>query len=526
MNKNFLDLKKQILIGVIVKSFLLGLSVGLIVSSGIALAQKLILERVNILLCSLVMAGLLLLVGGIRLLLTFPTDKRVAEKLDNEFSLKEKVQTMLAFNNDKGTMYELQRDDTNQTLGTVKVKNFTNKSIIVFAICILIGIGMVVATLLIPEKVEPPTPPPPTVPFEFTEVQQMAIEEVIAYVKSSEMDEPYRENTANALKTLIEDLKISTTTEARDISLEKAIDTILNENDLSSSAIEIISALWNIDSKTAKILAKAINYYDFPKNGEQEKFIVKITALREAFMYQVSENEKLDEAKRLEETKQLLVSTSEKIVTALTMSKISDSDSLYKVIFKLATVKEENEEFGTRVYGFQTLSTLIDTLGYTDTQRELDNTFTQLNNEILTVLLQQKTNTETGEYAITKICALFSYPIPKFERPILVESSTGDTGDENQSGVSGGIGEGTEYGSDDLVYDPISNKYVEYGVILDKYYELMFGKSENGNYTDEEKLAMEKYFDILYGGFDEEDENTENENTENKNGNKIKIRKD
>ena len=46
------------------------------------------------------------------------------------------------------------------------------------------------------------------------------------------------------------------------------------------------------------------------------------------------------------------------------------------------------------------------------------------------------------------------------------------------------------------------------------------------NYTDEEKLAMEKYFDILYGGFDEEDENTENENTENKNGNKIKIRKD
>ena len=37
----------------------------------------------------------------------------------------------------------------------------------------------------------------------------------------------------------------------------------------------------------------------------------------------------------------------------------------------------------------------------------------------------------------------------------------------------------------------------------------MFGKLQNGNYTDEEKLAMEKYFDILYGGFDEGD--TENE---------------
>jgi hypothetical protein len=43
----------------------------------------------------------------------------------------------------------------------------------------------------------------------------------------------------------------------------------------------------------------------------------------------------------------------------------------------------------------------------------------------------------------------------------------------------------------------------------------MFGKAESGEYTEDERLAMQKYFDILYNGFDEE--NTENENTENEN---------
>ena len=68
------------------------------------------------------------------------------------------------------------------------------------------------------------------------------------------------------------------------------------------------------------------------------------------------------------------------------------------------------------------------------------------------------------------------------------------------------IGSGAVYGSDDLLLDPITNTYVEYGTILDKYYALMFGKVEEGNYTEQEKEAMEKYFAILYGGFDEEGE--------------------
>ena len=36
----------------------------------------------------------------------------------------------------------------------------------------------------------------------------------------------------------------------------------------------------------------------------------------------------------------------------------------------------------------------------------------------------------------------------------------------------------------------ISGEYVEYGKIIDAYYSKMFGKVQDGNYTEEEKKAM------------------------------------
>lgn len=520
MNENFIILKKKILVGTIFKSILCGLSLGLVASSIIALLQKLILDKVNILLCGIVFGGLLLVVGGLSLLLTYPIDEKIAREIDTQLSLKEKVQTLFAFRKTKGTIYDLQREDANSALNGAKIKIFGLKSIVLFAICIVIGTGMIVATALIPEKETTPTEDEQVdVPFELTETQIQAIEEIISQVQNSEMDEPYKQNVVVALTKLLDDLKHVDTIEARDIALEEAIDTILIEVDNSSSTIEIVNEIWKTGTKQTELLAKLLNYYDWPKIDEWDKYVEKVTAFRESFMYQTIENEKLDETKRQEETKLILASAGEKIITALSLSKIDENDTLYVALIKYATSNEYNEEFGTRLYGFQTLSQLIDELGYKDTQRELDGTFTSFTNELFYVLSQQKTNTDTGEFAITKICTLFSYTIPKFERPTFIESSTDDSNedDKGNSGTSGSIGDGTQYGSDDLVYDPISNKYVEYGVILDKYYAIMFNKVENGSYTDEEKLALEKYFDILYGGFDEEDENQTEETEQSKN---------
>ena len=514
MGDNYLNLRRNILIKIIAKTILLGLSLGLLVASAIALVQRLIYDKIEFPVCIIAGAIVLALAGGIFILVNFPTEKKLARLLDERLALKEKVQTMFAYKEKSGPIYELQREDTNKSLIGAKIKEFGVISIIAFTLCILIGVGMMVTAIMLPEKVVPPPPPPATVPFEITEIQIAAIEELIAYVNASEMDEPFKANTVSALTTMLDELKTATSITERDVVLDKAIDTIYSEADKSSSAIEIIGELWKMDDASVKLLAKAINYYDWPKLDEYDKFIAKITEVRASFNYIPKDGKELDEQKQLEEAKKLFAQASEKIITALSASKISQEDELYKVLQRLATAKEVDEEFGTRLYGLQTLSELIDQLGYKDTQRELDTTFTILNNEIYNVLSQHQENTSTGEYAITKICALFSYPLPKLERPQLIDSSADDSdpGDGSDGG-SGAIGEGTEYGSDDLVYDPFTGEYVEYGVILDKYYALMFGKLEGEGYTDEEKAALEKYFDILYGGFDEKnEENTENEN--------------
>ena len=115
-----------------------------------------------------------------------------------------------------------------------------------------------------------------------------------------------------------------------------------------------------------------------------------------------------------------------------------------------------------------------------------------------------KVNTNEGENAVTQICNLFNISRPAFKRPYLYDSDSFEGIEDDGLGM-GGIGGGAVYGSDDLVYDPNTNTYVEYGEILEKYYQAMIDKTFGEGYTKEEKEALEKYFAILYGGFENEE---------------------
>ena len=71
-------------------------------------------------------------------------------------------------------------------------------------------------------RIIPPPEPEPEVPFEITQLQISAVEELIAYVSASEMDSPYKENIANDLTVMLDELKLATTEKERDLALEKA----------------------------------------------------------------------------------------------------------------------------------------------------------------------------------------------------------------------------------------------------------------------------------------------------------------
>ena len=148
---------------------------------------------------------------------------------------------------------------------------------------------------------------------------------------------------------------------------------------------------------------------------------------------------------------------------------------------------------------------IVGELGYDKSEERLDLLFAALNNPTFTALEADYNNVYVGEYAIVRVCTLLGVSIPRFERPIInrdpEEDSGGGAGSESSGG--GGIGVGTVYGSNDIVLDPMTGEFVEYGTILDDYFYLdAKPKIDGGAYTEEEKKALEKYYDILYNGFD------------------------
>ena len=133
--------------------------------------------------------------------------------------------------------------------------------------------------------------------------------------------------------------------------------------------------------------------------------------------------------------------------------------------------------------------------------------------DIFSALNTNKKNADTGEYTITKLSTLFLVPTPEFERPDFVkyqqtigdENGSGDNKENEGGSEGGGVGEGSVFCSTDLVLDPVTGEYVEYGTLLDRYYAVVFEKLQNGSYSDEQKNMIENYFALLYGGIKKEE---------------------
>ena len=399
-------------------------------------------------------------------------DKKLAEKLDTQLKLKEKVQTMLVYKDKEGAIYELQRQDANKSLEEAKGKRFGLKRLWIYIVCALVGIGMLIISLVI-NPVKPEPEPEPEIPFELSSMQEAALLELVEYIASSEMVEPYRTNVKNAVSDLIAGLKLSTTMTERDVCIKAVIDNILEETDKSSVALELISELWSCNTPTTKALAKALNYYDWPYLDEWDKYSSMVADFRKLFIFTQTaknaegEENEISEAEMIEYVKPLLSETSSHILTSLTKSALSDTDPLYLILVRLASANEIDNNLGTKTLGLSTLAEVIDALGYTEAQRSLDDTLLAYNSIIFKSLSDHKVNTDTGEYAVTRICNLFGYKAPAFERPRLINSSIDSDGGNDEGGGGGGaIGGGATFGSDDLVYDPNTGEYVDYLILF------------------------------------------------------------
>ena len=510
MGENFIKFKEKAFKIRLFKSIASAASLGLFVTGLLILLHKLELIGIMPFASAAIGFGAGLCLGCALFFILASSDIELARRLDKELSLDERVQTMLEYSGEASFMHELQRADANSRLSEVSPKHLRLRRIWIYVILFAVGAAMLVTSLVYSKPIVE-EPAPEEEEFAITEIQIKAMNELIASVEESEMASPYRENTVKILTDLLGTLKETYTVREKDAAVKESMKKILIEVDNSSCALELMNALWSSETDELKSLAEAINYYEWPILDEWDKFLSEVAVFRADFIHPDATLEEPDENKISTETELVFLKASSGLVGAIEKSKLLPSDELSVVLTKLATASVENED-GTRIYGFAKLSELVSSHGYTAVQRELDATVSILSAELFAALSAHKENTDTGENAVKRIGDIFDTEILKFERPSFVESSEdgeAPSSDDENKGGSGAIGSGTEFGSDDLVLDPYTNTYVEYGVIIERYYALMFGGLENGGYTEEEKDAMEKYFAILYGGFEKGEENTD-----------------
>lgn len=506
MSNNFIKFKGKLLKIRVMKSLLLGAACGFC-AGGVWL----MLSRLAIIpfepITALLVGGFLLLLGvGVGWLVFRTTDISLAKKLDADFALHEKTQTMVAYKDGDSEMLLLQRQDTEEALSEIPLSRFKDKLFFIYPIVAALGAAVLISAFLVPDM-RNYEPPEYVKPFAISEFQIAGIEELIKYTESSKANEDLREAVVDELESLLDELKAVDTEPEMQAALAESMAILCDLAYDASSMTEIATSLWSSGDKTVKEIAKTINTSDW-REPEWGAFAEGFAQLRLLFNHQSEGGAEGDEEIMLSETRWLLENTALKLNMELSMSQIDEGDPLYDVIIRFAG--GELDDGGDKVYGLGGVAEKMANGSYADGMSELDRTFNAMADDIYAVLAAQKNDTNAVEYVMTRLSELFFVPLPRFERPSLTEHGDGGTesDDNDKDGPSdGGMGEGEVFGSKDLILNPETGEYVEYGTIIDEYYAVMYEKIQNGVYTEEQAEIIKNYFAILYGGMENEEGN-------------------
>ena len=499
MSENFKRLRKNAHLKAVLKAILTSLAAACTVSGVMLFLTTHKIIDIALFYSTVAGGGALIVSFIAAYLILRRSDASIARALDAQYGLNERVQTMLQYKDDQGAIHELQREDTDTALGGVRAAGFDIKRLWIYIVAAVVGVLILTASIILIPKDDPADNQVPDESFSITADQILAVELLIKEVAESDMESPYRENIALALSEMLTELKAAEVMSERNAALDKTNSYILEQIDDSSSAVEIINALSRSSSSAVRKLAEAINYYEWKTNEEWDSYSNKLAEMRSMLSHADEKLESPNTQKMADDTRDLLSTVASEILSALSRSAVSSSDKLYVALLSFAQLNDESLAY----CGLGAIPALYPSAQYSELGVRIDESFAGSRIELFGALEVLEKNTEVGENALNRIASIFGYKLPKFDKPRMnndeeeTDSSTGD------GSGNGAIGEGTVYGSDELVLDPFTGEYVEYGTLIDRYYRIMFNKLQGDYYTDDEKAALEKYFEILYGGFDE-----------------------
>ena len=464
MGNGFRKFKRRLRLGAWLRAVICGLSLGLISVAAQWLIAKLLVREEDLFLYILGATIPAVLGFGAVLALLWPSDRRIAKKLDTSLGLGEKVQTMLVFRNDAGDMAALQREDTDRILLQAPGKRVKGACTWLFALISVVACLCMLGAVITPAR-EPDEPPPADLTFSMTPWQEQSLKDLIERVRASDMEEAPKEGVVKQLESLLIKLK----------NVRK--ESVMKENVISS--IEAIHKTVS-DHNTYDLIAAAMGGSVTASVRELGSAVSSLEALL------VGEwmNKACD---TLLADRTLGATLAASIRTALQASETEESDAVRQALLGLA-------------------DGLASVTGDT-AEEELRDLFDGSELLLNAVLYVQATNEAVEDDTVYSLLSIFGIkasevPEDAFNHPD-APGTEGDYKPEDDVDKihAGGIGTGEMiFGSDDTVYDPETGTYVPYGEIIDRYYARITELFADGRLTPEMEKAVSDYFAILFDG--------------------------
>lgn len=486
MNENFEIIKRRHRSDAYIKSALISLSLGAFVFGAILLVFKLTELNFSIIYNVLIPIGVTALSLLVCLLLFLKSDMKIARMLDNEFSLAERVETMVQFRNETSDMLQIQRESTNKILSTLPTKKPVVVRFLSSGIAFILALGMLIPSLLVERSVTPP----PVKEFLFTEWDEAFMLELKENIGKRKLDDATKSFMLAELDSLHTTLKAATTEEKM-------------QNSIISSIVKL--DLYADSLSTFKAICVAIDSAEYSDLKTIARLVLNLNGI--AF------GENLDDLKKNYEGDTTVKNEIDGTVTVITQNEklTSLGEGLDEALQKIEGLNED--ELYISLKGFAT--NIKATISESDPDLKaaaINNAFLAVSESAGKAISAQYAVRSAEDYITTSLIRHFNIPphlIPPLLSDVLPELSTYDnpdgSGESDESSSSGGYGDGNElFGVSGVIYNPFGENGAEYIVLdpdtLDIYYERVEGILLDDNISLQIKQILADYYRKLSDG--------------------------
>lgn len=473
MTENFKVVKNKYKKLAVISAVALGVFCGVIVACTLLLAFKLSAIELLWVYYLLIGAGVAVACFFPFYLLLKPNDKRLAVKLDKEFNLNQKVQTMVEYSGREGTLVNLQREQTDLALEAAAKSRPDFKGLLKFLFIPVIAVAIACAGIIVPAKKTTVIVPQ----FKLTQIQRTALNNLIADVNASNFSSGLKVATTTALSDMLADLEQTTIfseMKRKVVSTVKGIDAIIASTNsylpvygefagneytkpFASAVVHGVAYYKSTSSSVIKSLNGVTQQSEKSNEAITELLVEWKDGVKEIFR-QPSQNGAEAPLLTVPEMVQKVTEYSDAFSNGLEKVEFNgENDGLINAIKAFAAdIVTVNPAWGAEDYVGEVerkcaafISPAVEDALFTQTYSCLMDEF--IRNRTIEILGLKYSDVGANTNVV----------------PEVVDEDGDGNGDENHGG---GFGSGDiNYGSDEMVLDPDTGELVQYGTLLARY---------------------------------------------------------